>query len=451
MKKPSEVFNKIRSSAMQEDLRKWFDKDHPEGGWKRINSKGEAVGPCAREPGEPKPKCMSNEKRAKLSKKERASAVAAKRKHDPNPERKGEPINVSNFGKGKISEDMENLEEKNVPTSPEKWAQAKAQAKAKFDVYPSAYANGWAAKKYKEMGGGWKSVSEQSELQESKDMKAMRIIKDIYKRKSVKEETDTVEKNEMVESQLHFIKYACDEILDYIEMGGKIEEWYQVKVAKSFSEFESLHAFMEGESRRLGMKEEVEQVEESFTMGEKVPNKQGGHNQDVHYNGKKIGRIESYSHRTGMKYGMEHHASGEGTAGSKSHEEALSDLKAAHKEHMKEEVEQVEEGMMKSMATDAEETKRLGSWRKETPWMKVKSTVTDKSGAKHTPMSRARDLARAAVKKNVKEETITESRLADIVREAAEKAKKKKKEETKKSEDTFQAEPELSSQIIRND
>ena len=56
----------------------------------------------------------------------------------------------------------EHLEEKNVPTSPEKWAQAKAQAKAKFDVYPSAYANGWAAKKYKEMGGGWKSVSEET-------------------------------------------------------------------------------------------------------------------------------------------------------------------------------------------------------------------------------------------------------------------------------------------------
>lgn len=58
---------------------------------------------------------------------------------------------------------MENLEEKNVPTSPEKWAQAKAQAKSKFAVYPSAYANGWAAKKYKEMGGGWKSVSEAKE------------------------------------------------------------------------------------------------------------------------------------------------------------------------------------------------------------------------------------------------------------------------------------------------
>jgi len=156
---PNRKSNAERKAELKEDLRKWFSKTDPEGGWKRINSKGEAIGPCAREPGEPKPKCMSNEKRAQLTKKERASAVRAKRKHDPNPERKGEPINVSNFGKGKISESMEQLDEKNVPTSPEKWAQAKAQAKAKFDVYPSAYANGWAAKKYKEMGGGWKSES----------------------------------------------------------------------------------------------------------------------------------------------------------------------------------------------------------------------------------------------------------------------------------------------------
>lgn len=116
------------------------------------------------------------------------------------------------------------------------------------------------------------------------------------------------------------------------------------------------------------------------------------------------------------------------------------------------EEEQVAEGRMKDIATNSAEDKRLGSWKVETPWMKSKGTVTDKSGAKHTAMSTARDLARKAAQKNVKESvSITESRLADIVREAAEKAKKKKKEETKKSDDTFQSEPELSSQIIRND
>jgi len=46
--------------------------------------------------------------------------------------------------------------EKNTPTKPSKWSYYKSQAKKKFDVYPSAYANAWAAKKYKAAGGGWR-------------------------------------------------------------------------------------------------------------------------------------------------------------------------------------------------------------------------------------------------------------------------------------------------------
>ena len=52
----------------------------------------------------------------------------------------------------------ENIEEKNVPTNPTLWSKAKSLAKSKFDVYPSAYANGWAAKWYKNKGGGWKKA-----------------------------------------------------------------------------------------------------------------------------------------------------------------------------------------------------------------------------------------------------------------------------------------------------
>ena len=58
------------------------------------------------------------------------------------------------FG-GKV-EAVSALVEKSKPTNPSKWAYYKAQAKKKFDVYPSAYANAWAAKKYKAAGGGWK-------------------------------------------------------------------------------------------------------------------------------------------------------------------------------------------------------------------------------------------------------------------------------------------------------
>ena len=43
-----------------------------------------------------------------------------------------------------------------VPTKPDLWSRAKSAARSKFDVYPSAYANAWAAKWYKSKGGGWR-------------------------------------------------------------------------------------------------------------------------------------------------------------------------------------------------------------------------------------------------------------------------------------------------------
>jgi hypothetical protein len=95
---------------------------------------------------------------------------------------------------------------------------------------------------------------------EKKHGKQMRDSLEAYHK--MNEETDTSEKIEMTQAQLHFIHYACEEILEFIDDGGEVEEWYQVKVAKAFSEFESLHSYMEGEARRTGMKEEVEQIDE---------------------------------------------------------------------------------------------------------------------------------------------------------------------------------------------
>ena len=165
--------------SIEEDLRKWFKQK-----WVRMDTKGNIKGDCAREPGEGKPKCLPQAKAHALGKEGRASAAQRKRREDPNPERRGAPINVRTeevdeacwtgyTAKGMkkkgnrmvpncVPEEVEQIDEKNVPTSPEKWAQAKAAAKSKFAVYPSAYANGWASKKYKSMGGGWKATSEQT-------------------------------------------------------------------------------------------------------------------------------------------------------------------------------------------------------------------------------------------------------------------------------------------------
>ena len=101
---------------------------------------------------------------------------------------------------------MKNLNEKNVPTSPEKWAQAKSQAKAKFDVYPSAYANGWAAKKYKAMGGSWKSVSE------------------------AKEKTEYDYEGDMARGQLQSIISNAQRVHDMLKDDTNIAEWVQSKI-----------------------------------------------------------------------------------------------------------------------------------------------------------------------------------------------------------------------------
>ena len=46
---------------------------------------------------------------------------------------------------------------KNV-ANPSLYRKAKAKAKRKFDVYPSAYANGWMVQEYKRMGGKYKGA-----------------------------------------------------------------------------------------------------------------------------------------------------------------------------------------------------------------------------------------------------------------------------------------------------
>ena len=42
------------------------------------------------------------------------------------------------------------------PTNPALYSRVKAEAKRKFDVYPSAYANAWLVRTYKKRGGGYR-------------------------------------------------------------------------------------------------------------------------------------------------------------------------------------------------------------------------------------------------------------------------------------------------------
>lgn len=127
---------------------------------------------------------------------------------------------------------------------------------------------------------------------------------------------------------------------------------------------------------------------------------------------------------------------------------------------------EIQEGRMKDMAgdTDFHPTVTKSEPPFDGPYKTKPKNVTDKSGAVHTPMSRAKDLAKRAARKNGglkednentlssydKEDTPakkTLSKTAGMIKDLADKAKVKAK--GKKSDDTFQPEPELASNIVR--
>jgi hypothetical protein len=68
-----------------DDLGQWFKE-----GWVRIGANGEIMGPCGgRGEKEGKPKCLPQAKAQAMSKEERQTIVARKRKADPDPDRRG--------------------------------------------------------------------------------------------------------------------------------------------------------------------------------------------------------------------------------------------------------------------------------------------------------------------------------------------------------------------------
>ena len=74
-----------------DDLAQWFEEK-----WVRIGANGEIMGPCGgRGEKEGKPKCLPEAKAQSMSKEERQTIVARKRKADPDPERKGPAKMVS--------------------------------------------------------------------------------------------------------------------------------------------------------------------------------------------------------------------------------------------------------------------------------------------------------------------------------------------------------------------
>lgn len=93
----------LTKEQIEENLRKWFKEK-----WVRFGPDGKIRGPCARgDESEGKPKCLPQAKAHALGKKGRSKAASRKRRQDPNPERKGQAINV----KTKESTEQSNQED----------------------------------------------------------------------------------------------------------------------------------------------------------------------------------------------------------------------------------------------------------------------------------------------------------------------------------------------------
>ena len=121
----------------------------------------------------------------------------------------------------KFSPDMikfESINEENEPTNPELWDKAIAAAKRKYDVYPSAYANAFASKWYKEKGGDWKTKKESVN-----ELKLNDLVGNQYKYVIGSGEEKYIGENdkkyvlEMIEKSLKTYLYDDDFALNYLD------------------------------------------------------------------------------------------------------------------------------------------------------------------------------------------------------------------------------------------
>ena len=140
----------------EEGLRKWFKSKSKDGkpGWVDVVD-GDA---CAREKGETAtPKCVSSEKRASMSKKERLAAQARKRRKDPNqPDKSGaaKPTYVKTDYTPDGDMDLQEVKDKPGKGSGTKDA-CYHKVKSRYKVWPSAYASGALVKCRKVGAANW--------------------------------------------------------------------------------------------------------------------------------------------------------------------------------------------------------------------------------------------------------------------------------------------------------
>jgi hypothetical protein len=196
----------------EESLHQWFKG----GGWRQAGGKYDGK-PCARQPGQKTtPKCVSRKKYKSMSKKERDSAGRRKRKKDPgqtkkrgaakptyvktDPQKGGRKKKKKSKKNEEIYMDLEQIirEELENVLDEKKKKKAKRDAcyhkvKARYKVWPSAYASGALVKCRKVGAANWgNSKKEELEIDEH-NQEIDQIIQEELEAVFEKKKTDKVE------------------------------------------------------------------------------------------------------------------------------------------------------------------------------------------------------------------------------------------------------------------
>ena len=157
----NEIIEKNKSG--DSSLHDWFSKSRSSDGkpgWVQLGGKY-AGKPCAKQPGQTtKPKCGSSKMKRNLNKKEEDAAFRRKNKQDPNPNRKGKAINVKTES---TEVTMISIDEKAGTKDA-----CYHKVKARYSVWPSAYASGALVKCRKAGAKNWGNKSKKEEYEGKK-------------------------------------------------------------------------------------------------------------------------------------------------------------------------------------------------------------------------------------------------------------------------------------------
>lgn len=175
-----------------------------------------------------------------------------------------------NMHKEEISSKLDiAINEANKPNNPKLWAAKKAAAKAKFDVYPSAYANGWAVQQYNKAGGTWRKESYDPSLSENKDKndKTKKLTQLFRMGLAKKGELHTMlrmlkrDEDALKDPKLRSKMYELlDKLTDIVTKDGQIFVKVRQAVQKDRDDLQAVEEMLQLEGVILGVNKAFEQL-----------------------------------------------------------------------------------------------------------------------------------------------------------------------------------------------